>query len=118
MLWLLAFATGDDFSEGAEVPAGSTPAGPPLSADSSGAEFVSGAVIALSTALPLSQSAWLRGAGSGPHLQGGRFSGTETTQRWPGHRDYLVAGMQKLFCSAQKQMYAGPQDPAERAIAR
>jgi hypothetical protein len=53
MLWFLALATNEDLSEGAGVPAGSTPAGPPFSADSSTAEFVSGAVIALSTALLL-----------------------------------------------------------------
>ena len=29
--------------------------------------------------------------------------------RWNfGHRDYLVAGKQKLFCSAHTQMYLGP----------
>jgi hypothetical protein len=51
MLWFLAFATGEDLSKGAGVPAGATPAAPPFSADSSIAEFVSGAVIAFSTAL-------------------------------------------------------------------
>jgi hypothetical protein len=53
MLWFLALATNEDLSEGAGLSAGSTPAGPSFSADSSTVEFVSGAVIALSTALLL-----------------------------------------------------------------
>ena len=53
MLWFLALATNEDLSEGAGLSAGSTPAGPSFSADSSTVEFVSGAVIALTTALLL-----------------------------------------------------------------
>jgi hypothetical protein len=48
MLWLLTFATVEDLSAVAEVPAGPTTAGPLFWADSSGTEFVSGAVIAFS----------------------------------------------------------------------
>ena len=53
MLWFLAFATVEELSRGAGVPAGLTPAGPSFPADSPGAEFVPGAVIALSIALLL-----------------------------------------------------------------
>jgi hypothetical protein len=53
MFWLLTFATVEDLSGITGVLAGLTPAGPLLPDDSSRAEFVSGAVIALSTALLL-----------------------------------------------------------------
>jgi hypothetical protein len=53
MLWLLTFATVEDLSAVTGVPEGPTPAGPLFPADSSAIEFVSGAVIVLSTALLL-----------------------------------------------------------------
>jgi len=53
MLWFLAFATGEDLSGTVGATAVPTPAEPPFPADSSSADFVSGAVIALSTELPL-----------------------------------------------------------------
>src|ERR1035437_8237373 len=51
MLWSFAFAGIGDLSGGGGVPAGLTPDGPPFSADSSAARFVSGAVIAPLTAI-------------------------------------------------------------------
>ena len=53
MLWFLVFAAGEDWSEGAGVPLGTTPAGVPFSPGFSVGEFVSGAVITLLTALLL-----------------------------------------------------------------
>ena len=112
MSWFLAFATGEDLSEGTGVAAALTPAGAPFSADdSSTAEFASGAVITLSIAFYCYLKSLPDCAVRDPvqicEGKGSRAPGR--LHRWNfGNRDYLVAGKQKLFCSAHTQMYLGP----------